>query len=79
VGALIPERAVESAPPGAAEQAAAPDRARAPRYARQRARRVSGCSAVMDLRPTTSGGGLYGGDACLSMMDLINLAKQEHE
>lgn len=36
-----------------------------------------GCTAVMDMRPTTSGGGIYGGDACLSMADMMKLAIEE--
>jgi hypothetical protein len=32
-----------------------------------------GCSAVFDMRPTSSGGGLYGGTSCLGMQDVVKL------
>jgi hypothetical protein len=33
-----------------------------------------GCSGVFDMRPTSSGGGLYGGETCLSMEAMVNMA-----
>lgn len=33
-----------------------------------------GCSGIMDMRPTAPGGGVYGGDACLSMEQMLNKA-----
>jgi hypothetical protein len=32
-----------------------------------------GCVAIMDLRPTTPGGGVYGGSNCVSMEQFIRL------
>jgi len=30
-----------------------------------------GCSAVLDMRPTAPGGGVYGGDACVGLSDVL--------
>lgn len=36
----------------------------------------SGCAAVFDMRPTSKGGGLYGGTSCLSLAEAKRLAGQ---
>lgn len=33
-----------------------------------------GCTALFDMRPTSPGGGFYGGSSCLSMADMMRLA-----
>jgi hypothetical protein len=33
-----------------------------------------GCVAIFDMRPTSSGGGMYAGATCLSLADMIKLA-----
>lgn len=36
----------------------------------------TGCAAVFDMRPTSKGGGLYGGSSCLSLADAKRLSAQ---
>jgi hypothetical protein len=36
-----------------------------------------GCTAMVDLRPTTAGGGVYGGKSCIGLADMKKIVKDD--